>query len=153
MKEVLVLLNQRFLKVKMLHLALEWGKASWSVLLQRSNLSVDDNIYILLSTDRSVSFNKNASVRLNPEAGIETLLTVTPIQDSSTHPRGKQHKQSKFKRLCITIVFVYIYLLNGDWEFKSFEEPCNTLVATINYLAGELNPTGVGERVEIVWYE
>ena len=80
---------------------------------------------------------------LIPEYGIETWLTETPLLDSTTQPRRK------YKRLCITFVFVYIYPLNGSRELDSFEEPCITLVATITSLAKELNPTGVGEHIYI----
>ena len=46
-----------------------------------------------------------------PEAGIETRLIQTPIQDSTTQPWENQHKRRKFKRLCITFVlFTYIRL-------------------------------------------
>ena len=48
-----------------------------------------------------------------PETGIETRLTQTPIQDSTTQPQGSQRQQSKFKQLWITIVIVYIYPLKG----------------------------------------
>ena len=45
------------------------------------------------------------------EARIKTWQTETPIEDSTTQPRGNQHKRMKFKRLCITFVFVFIYTL------------------------------------------
>ena len=51
------------------------------------------------------------------------LLKQTPIQDSTIQPRRNQRKRRKFKRLCVTIVFVYIYPLNGDRELNSYEEP------------------------------
>ena len=63
-----------------------------------------------------------------PEAGIETQLTWTPIQDSTTQPRGYKRKRRKFKRWYITLVFVYIYPLNR--ELDSYEEPCITLEST-----------------------
>ena len=55
-------------------------------------------------------------------------------------PLSHDCKRRKFKRLCITIAFVYIYLLNGYRELDSYEEPCITQPFT--YLARELNPTG-----------
>ena len=91
-----------------------------------------------------------AQGRMIPEAGIETRLTQTPIQDSTTQPRGSQRQRSKFKRLWITIVIVYIYLLNGYRELDSYEEPCIYANGnTITSFARELNPTGVGEYIYI----
>ena len=66
-----------------------------------------------------------------PEAEIETRLTQTPIQDSTIQPRGDKRKRRKFKRLCITFVFVYIYPLNGYRELDSYEESCITLVTNL----------------------
>ena len=43
-----------------------------------------------------------------PEAGIETRLTQTPIQDSTTQPRGNLRKRRKFKCLSITFVLFTI---------------------------------------------
>ena len=85
-----------------------------------------------------------------PEAEIEIRLTQTPIQDSTTQPRGSQRQQSKFKRLCIAIVIIYIYPLNGYRELDSYEEPCIYANGkTITSFARELNPKGVGEHIYI----
>ena len=98
-----------------------------------------------------VHFRKNTLGKgmnsLVREAGIEIWLTITPIQDSTTQPRGNQCKWRKFKRLCITFVFVYIYPPNYYRELNSFEEHCFPLVATITSFVRELNPTGVGEHI------
>ena len=84
---------------------------------------------------------------------IETRLTQTPIQDSTIQPLGNQRQRSKFKRLWITIVIVYIFPLNGYWELESNEEPCIYANGkTITSFAWELNPTGVGEHIYIYIY-
>ena len=70
-------------------------------------------IYIYIVIHRqTVSLYHNSSVWLDTLAAeIETWLTQMPIQDSTTQPRGNQHKWRKFKRLCITFVlFTYICL-------------------------------------------
>ena len=95
------------------------------------------HIYFHISTDRLFRSIRTYQIL---EAGIETGLTVTPIQDSTTQLQGNQRKGRKFKRLCITFVFVYIYPLNGYRELDSYEEPCFMLGATITSFARELNP-------------
>ena len=92
-------------------------------------------------------FRSSGLFSVAKQAGIETRLTETPIQDSNAQPRVNQCKQRKFKRLYITFVFVYIYPLDGYRELNSIEEPCFTLVATITSLARELNRTGVKEHI------
>ena len=104
-------------------------------------------IYIYIVIHRqTVLFYQNSSGWLD-RLDSWTWLTEMPIQDSTTQPRENQRKRRKFKRLCITFVFVYIYPLNGYREVDSFEEPCFTLVATITSLATELNPTEAGEHI------
>ena len=106
-------------------------------------------IYIYLSQP---GFNPSFGNLACP-AGIETRLTQTPIQDSTTQPRGNQRKRRKFKQLWITIVIVYIYPLNGYRELDSYEEPCIYANGnTFTSFARELNPTGVGEHIYIYIY-
>ena len=76
--------------------------------------------------------------------------------DSNASPRfyhsatGKPAPASKFKRLWITIVIVYIFPLNGYRELDSYEEPCiHANGNAITSFARELNPTGVGEHIYI----
>ena len=86
-----------------------------------------------------------------PKLGSKLPLTQTPIQDSTTRPRGSQHQRCKFKRLWIIIIIVYIYPLNGYRELDSYEKP--RIYAngnTITSFARELNPTGLGEHIYIV---
>ena len=79
-------------------------------------------IYILSSTDRSVSLYQNSSVWLDR---IDSWSWDRNPVDSNANPRfyhsatRKPVKAKKFKRLWITIVFVYIYPLNGYWELDS----------------------------------
>ena len=74
-----------------------------------------------------------------------------PIQDSTTQSWGSQCQWSKFKRLWITIVIVYIFPLNGYRELNSYEEPCIYANGnTVTSFARELNPTGVGDHIYIV---
>ena len=61
----------------------------------------------------------------------DLFRSIRTLQDSTTQPRGNERKRGKFKRLCITFVFVYIYPLNGYQELNSYEEPCITLVANL----------------------
>ena len=71
-------------------------------------------------------------------------------RQSKILPLGRQSQRSKFKRLWITIVIVYIYPLNGYRELDSFEEPCIYANGnTITSFARELNPTEVGEYIYI----
>ena len=93
------------------------------------------NLYIYIVIHRHTCFVLSELFSVARQArsrtGIETRLTQTLIQDSTTQPRGNQRKRRKFKRLCITFVFVYIHPLNGNRELDSYEEPCIKLVATI----------------------
>ena len=89
-------------------------------------------IYVVSSTDRPVSFYQNSSVwldRLDSRSWERNPLAQTPIEDSTIQPRGNLRKRRKFKRFCITIVFVYIYPLNGYQELDSYVESCIMLVA------------------------
>ena len=83
--------------------------------------------YILSSTDKSASCYQNSSEWRDR---LDSRLTLTPIHDATTQPRANLRQWRKFKRLWITIVFVYIYPLNGSRELDSYEEPCITLMAT-----------------------
>ena len=65
----------------------------------------------LFSVARHARFSK---------AGTEIRLTHTPIQDSTTQPRGNQHKRRNFKHLCITFVlFTYIRLTATESSIHS----------------------------------
>ena len=111
--------------------------------------SVNLYIYILSSTDRSVSFYQNSSVWLHI---LDSCSWDRNPVDSNTNPRFYPLSQEEtsssevnFKRLWITITIVYIYLLNGYRELNSSEEPC--IYANDNAItsfARELNSTVVG---------
>ena len=79
-------------------------------------------MYILSSTDRSVSFYQNSSVWLDR---LDSRNWDRNPVDSNANPRFYHEETSasfgKFKWLCITIVFVYIYPLNGHRELDSPE--------------------------------
>ena len=115
------------------------------------NLYIYACIYILSSTDRSVSFYQNSSVWLD---SLDSRSWDRNPVDSNANPRfyysatRKLAQAMEFKRLCITFVLVYIYPLNSYRELDSYEEHCITLVANLLLPSlGELNPTGVGEHI------
>ena len=112
-------------------------------------------IYILSSTDRSVSFYQNSSVWLDI---LDSRSWDRNPVDSNANPRTLplSHEETSssevnFKRLWITITIVYIHPLNSYRELNSYEEPCiDANGNAITSFARELNPTGVGEHIHIV---
>ena len=85
---------------------------------------------------------------------------------SGFNPRSSHIKDSKKIVLDATLLntqhykvrikgkvhIVYIHPLNGYWELNSYEEPCIYANGNaITSFARELNPTGVGEHIHIVY--
>ena len=75
-----------------------------------------------------------------------------PIQASTPQPRVTSSIEVNFKWLWITIIIVYIHLLNGYRDLNSYMKrlAINANGNTITSFARELNPTGVGEYISIL---
>ena len=122
-------------------------------LILYQNIYNDIYIYILSSTDRPVSFYQNSLVWLDR---LDSRCWDRNPVDSNANPRfyhsatRKLAQEKKFKRLCITIVFVYIYPLNRYRELDSYEKPCITLVVTIYFPRWRAQPYRGREYIYII---
>ena len=91
-------------------------------------------IYILSSSDRLFRYTTTlecGKTRWNPEAGIETRLTQTTIQDSTTLPRGSHCKLRKFKGLRIIFALCKLIMeinptVSKNWKTK--KSKCDVLL-------------------------